>query len=111
MYFASDGPLVCASNFLPPIDHNFSLQVTFISARDQYQKDSGKQENVCQLSVPVICERLKVLTNCNELFIENKISIEDYQQTKESINDHNKEADETVIVTLDHNACAMDMKK
>ena len=51
------------------------------------------------------------MCDCNELFIEKRISIDRSNQAIESIEKHNKEIDEAVIVTLDKNIHAIDIEK
>ena len=51
------------------------------------------------------------MCDCNELFIEKRISIDHSNKAIESIEQHNKEMDEAVIVTLDKNIHAIDLEK
>ena len=50
------------------------------------------------------------MCDCNEIFIEKGISINHSEQARESLEQHNKEMDEAVTVTLDKNIHAIDLK-
>ena len=47
----------------------------------------------------------------NEIYVEKGISINRSEQMRESIEQHNKEIDEAVIVTLYKNIHAIDLEK
>jgi len=109
--YSSDGPSVCASKILPAIDNNYSPQVTFIGTKEQWRVDRKNYKNVCHISANDVFDRLKVMCDCNELFIEKTISIDHSNKAIESIEQHNKEMDEAVIVTLDRNIHAIALEK
>ena len=73
--------------------------------------DRNNYKNVYHISATHVCDWLKVMHDCNKLFIEKGISIYHSEQVHESIEQYNKEMDESVIVTIDKNAHAIDIQK
>ena len=87
--FSSGDPYVCASKILPAIDNTDSLPVTFIGTKEKWRVDHKNYKNLYHISANDVFNWLKVMCDCNELFIEKGISIDRSKQARES-SDQNK---------------------
>ena len=73
--------------------------------------DHKNCKNLHRISETDVFDWLKVMCDCDELFIEKGISIDHSDQVCESIEKHNKEIDASFIVTLGKNTHAIDLQK
>ena len=109
-FFTSDGPSSIYSKILPTINSNILPHVNFIRTKEKREQIKNFK-NLYSISSDDAFKQLNVLYNCNELFINKGINIDNFKSKKEKIKEYNAIVEKSVIITLDKNINVLNERK